>query len=165
MLPVNAKINGNISQSYFYDLERTIMSEVAQSQEIKTGKYWEKNFFVQGKYRPIFLLSNKELYNFVQKPDVKILREQKIPSIYNVSLKNPTKKIQPTPTPSSAQTYCDKAEMYYAMGNYEQAMKNFIQSYRIDPTNKQSCLGIAKILNRTNRELAQKYYSKAASLN
>jgi len=63
--------------------------------------------------------------------------------------------------PYNAFAFYLKGEIYSAQKNSQDAMKNYVLALKINPTSKQCCLGIAKILEPTNKELAQKYYDKA----
>ena len=244
VLPCSARIDGNISKTNFYDLEKTLMPEITPDLTLKTGKYWEKNLFHINKYRPIFMLSNKELYNFAPEKRVSAYQRVASPMIYNISLKEssikkislspPIKKVETkkalpkvaktvvepiTKTPSleqnqdalsaflfeqaknqgvesytklstaldlkktkkpanytlaldllddvtrtepyNAAAYNLKAEIYLAKNDPESAMKNYIEVLNLNPYSKESCLGIAKILEPTNKTLAQKYYDRA----
>lgn len=239
MLPANAKINGGISRQTFYDAEKTIMPEVVPDTNLTTQKYWEKNlFYGLGKYRPIFMLSNKELYNLKQEKRPSVVSRFSVPAIYNVSFKGGTVKriALSTPLASTAATnqlpkqvqkieqkteqksdlqsiylyetaknpeveaeqkidtaillketkldsnyllaidllndvtnkepynayaYYVKGELCSARHDTESAMINYIEALRLNPYSKQSYLGIAKILEPTNKTLAQKYYDKA----
>jgi len=40
-------------------------------------------------------------------------------------------------------------------------MENYVEAIKLNPTSKQSYLGIAKILENKNKELAKKYYEMA----
>lgn len=228
-LPSFAKIDGKVSFGHFYDTKKTIMSEVIVDKNIRTEKYWEKNLFYFNKYRPLFMLSNKELYDLMPKDNVSVVQRISTPSIYNISLKNSSiktvsfgsvskKKEQPKEVisaensdskvisvyekakgveiepeqkvdaaislknsknplsydlaidlldevikkePYNAYAYYLKGEVYSVQNKPESAMKNYIEALKINPTSKQSCLGIAKILEPTNKSLAQKYYEKS----
>jgi len=61
--------------------------------------------------------------------------------------------------------YYLKGNLDYNRKKYEDAMKNYVTSYKLNPYSVQSCLGIAKILDKTNKQLAQKYYEKAQMIN
>jgi tetratricopeptide (TPR) repeat protein len=229
ILPASAKLAGGISKAHFYDTEKTIMSETAPTTELKTGKYWEKNLFYFGKYRPLFMLSNKELLNLMPREKDSYLQRATAPAIYSISLKNSSfKKISlSAPTqksiahkkeitvqkpdlsmintyecaknpdvdseqkidaaislknsknpknynmaidllddvvrtePYNAYAYYLKGEIYSARKDNENAMKNYVEALKLNPTSKQSCLGIAKILEPTNKLLAQKYFERA----
>ena len=63
-----------------------------------------------------------------------------------------------------AHAYYLKGEIYYSFEKYELSMENYAKAFQINPNSYQSCLGIAKILDKTNKELSQKYYQKAAML-
>ena len=231
VLPVCAKINGGISKQHFYDLEKTLMPEITPDTSLQTEKYWEKNVFHVNKYRPIFMLSNKDLYDL--KPNKKTIASNRfaIPSVYTVSFKTTNvKKIslatvpQKVPKaqataqkpnenidlqsislyenaknqgvdsdqkietaillketkntknyllaidllddvtrkePYNAYAYYIKGELYSAQSDSENAMKSYVEALKLNPYSKQSCLGIAKVLEPTNKMLAQKYYEKA----
>lgn len=233
ILPSFAKIEGKIFKGHFYDTEKTIMTEASTDKEIKTGKYWEKNLLYFGKYKPLFMLSNKDLYNLMPKEKVSISQRIATPSIYSVSLKtnsikaisltqpaaakkhsNAEKTIQANSKkqdnsllakyeeaknpqtepetkldvamllkdsklpanydlaidllndvikkePYNALAFCTKGEIYSQKDDFDNAMQNYIEALRLNPASKQSYLGIAKILEPTNKELAQKYYEKA----
>lgn len=229
ILPSYAKIEGKISKQHFYDTEKTIMPEVETDTTIRTGKYWEKNLFYLNRYRPLFMLSNKELYNLMPEKKVSIVQRINTPSVYNISLKSTSiSAIMPTPSikkqevkkktstpkisdiqslalyeqaknqgvdcdkkvdtalilketkiasnyklaidllddvtrdePYNAYAFCIKGELYSKKNDSENAMKNYVEALKLNPYSKQSCLGIAKILEPTNKTLAQKYYDKA----
>lgn len=232
ILPSFARLDGMVSKGHFYDNEKTIMSEVSPDVTIKTGKYWEKNLFYFGKYRPLFMLSNKELYNLKQQQMPSLIHRITTPSVYNISLRTssiknislstpakitvkqePTKIITKTDKsndrlifeyeqaknpdmdtdkkvetaislknskrdanytyaidllddvtklePYNAYAFCLKGEIYAAQKDFEKAMKNYVEALKINPTSKQCCLGIARVLENTNKELAQKYYDRA----
>lgn len=218
----------SISKSHYYDPEKTIMVEIEPNKTLKTGKYWEKNLFYTNKYRPLFMLSNKELYDLMPTENVSIVQRITTPSVYNISLKTasiktislnqprikpvvqaskkqntnsqntniiyeqaknpnvePEKKIeaalllQKSKTPSNYKLAIDllddvtnkepynayafylKGELYALKRDSQNAIKNYVEALKINPVSKQCCLGIAKILEPTNKQLAQKYYEKA----
>lgn len=251
-LPSFANFNGIVYKSHFYDTEKTIMTEVPLSKTLKTGKYWDQNIFYFNKYRPIFMLSNKDLYDLMPKQNISVVQRINTPAVYNISLKtasiktislvqpNTEKKLEKTsekvaekivtqnkpnsqniiaaknPTnntnyfsiyeqaknpgtesetkvdtaillknskdlsnyklafdllddvtreePYNAYAFYIKGELYAQKKDYTNAMKNYVESLKINPTNKQCCLGIAKILENTNKELAHKYYDRAMLL-
>lgn len=221
------------------------MPEIKQDLTLKTGKYWEKNLLYINKYRPIFMLSNKELYKITPEKKANADQNTSTQMIYNISLKTsavkkislaePTKKSEikktvPNPTktvkapaaktltleenqdalstflfeqaknqgvesytkistalslkqtkktanydlalnllddvtrvePYNAAAYNLKAEIYLAKNDPESAMKNYIEVLNLNPYSKESCLGIAKILEPTNKTLAQKYFERAS---
>lgn len=222
-----------ISKSHYYDPEKTIMVEVVPNKTLKTGKYWEKNLFYNSKYRPLFMLSNKELYDLMPTENVSIVQRITTPSVYNISLKSASVKTisfnKPAPKqtvkqttqtaskpvnkqninfastyeqaknpdvetekkveaalilqksktisnyslaidllndvtnkePYNAYAFYLKGELFWAKKDPQNAMKNYIEALKINPTSKQCCLGIAKVLEPTNKLLAQKYYDKA----
>lgn len=245
ILPSYSKLSGGISKSHFYDLEKTIMTDVSADTDIKTSKYWEKNLLYINKYRPLFMLSNKELFDLMPKENISIVERISAPSIYNISLKtNSIKKVSFAPVskktketkkiamastpvklvphenknnkqkfdskfislyeqaknpeiepetkidtatllkdskqpanynlaidllddvtrvePYNAYAFYLKGEIFSMQDDTENAMKNYVEALKINPTSKQSCIGIAKILQPTNKELAQKYYDRAA---
>lgn len=236
ILPSLAKIDGEVSRNCFYDTDKTLMTEIFPNKTLKTGKYWEKNlFYFSNKYRPLFMLSNKELYNLMPKEHVSVVRRITTPSVYNVSLKTASIKtisLNPAPSvpvlkksaevpkfvnkinkldtalfsqyeeaknpqtepekkmetalslkesknisnyrlaidllddvtrqePYNAYAFYLKGELFAECKSPENAMKNYIEALRLNPASKQSCLGIAKILEPTNKQLAQKYYDLA----
>lgn len=230
ILPSFAKIDGGISKTHFYDTDKTIMTEISQDKTIKTEKYWEKNLLYANKYRPLFMLSNKELYDLMPKERISVVQRITAPSVYNISLKTSSiKKISLTPIkttneliptkvkknteqpkvitsiyeqaknpdiepekkieaalllkkskdssnynlaidllddvtlkePYNAYAFYLKGELYSQKKDSENAMKNYIEALKINPTSQQCCFGIAKILEPTNKQLAQKYYDKA----
>lgn len=250
ILPAFARIEGKISKNHFYDTDKTIMIEETPDQTLKTGKYWSTNLFYFSKYRPLFMLSNKELYNLMPRENVSIVQRITTPSIYNISLKaasikpisfnalppanlpiavkknNSAPKPQVVPEkvtikeftakevnsdirlisqyeqsknpeteseqkietalllkaskkisnyklaidllddvtryePYNAYAFYLKGDLYAEQQDNENAMKNYIEALRLNPTSKQPCLGIAKMLEPTNKELAQKYYDLA----
>lgn len=232
-LSANAKIDGSISKQHFYDLEKTIMPEILPVTEMKMEKYWDTNLFHINKYRPIFMLSNKELYCARTDRKVNVINRLSVPSVYNVSFKaSSVKKISLAPAkapapvakkeiqtpkavesvdlqsitlyesaknqgvdsdqkietalllketknvsnyllaidllddvtriePYNAYAYYIKGELYSAQSDTQAAMKNYVEALKLNPYSKQSCLGIAKILEPKNRKLAQKYYDRA----
>lgn len=236
VLPSFAKFDGEVSKSHFYDTDKTIMTEAPLNKTLTTGKYWENNLFYFNKYRPLFMLSNKDLYDLMPKENVSVIQRIATPSVYNISLKTasiktfsldpqpPAKKhIEPKAEPkkvvanvskpdsilvslyeqaknpdTEAETKVDtaillkeskklsnyglaidllddvtkkepynayafylKGELYSEQKDSENAMKNYVEAIRINPTSKQCYFGIAKVLEPTNKELAQKYYAKA----
>lgn len=233
ILPSFAKIEGGISKHHFYDAEKTLMPEINTDLTIKTGKYWEKNLFYMNKYRPLFMLSNKDLYNLMPEKKASVIQRITAPSVYNVSLKTAsiTKPLPVIPSikndtvkkkvvkenksdkadidlksiyeqaknrgvdsdqkidaaltlkktktasncnlamdllndvtkeePFNAYAFYIKGEICAQQSDSENAMKNYLEALRLNPCSKQSCLGIAKILEPTNKELAQKYYARA----
>lgn len=235
VLPSFAKLEGSVSKGLFYDVEKTIMTEVVPNQTLKTGKYWEKNLLHFNKYRPVFMLSNKELYDLMPRENVSVVQRIIAPSVYNISLKTASiKKVSLTSTqqtnlltsvkvkpsesqarvenkknissiyeqaknpdiepekkidaaislmesknssdyslaidllddvikkePYNAYAFYLKGELYSKQKDSEKAMKNYVEALKINPTSKQCCLGIAKILEPKNKSLAQKYYDRA----
>lgn len=239
-LPAYSKLDGGISKSHFFDTEKTIIEDIQPDTTIKTGKYWEKNLFYANKYRPLFMLSNKELFDLTPKDDM-VETRLSTPSVYNISLKTnsiktisftqnkkktATPKIATKPKakiekplihknnqevaasiyeqaknpevepeskikaaillknskktsnyllaldllddvtrkePYNAYAFYLKGELYSIQNSPQSAMKNYVESLKINPTSKQCYIGIAKILELTNKELAQKYYAKADS--
>lgn len=228
ILPTFAKMDGRVSQDFFYDTEKTIMTELAPSKTLSTEKYWSQNVVALRKYRPMFMLSNKELYDLMPRENVSIVQRISTPSVYSISLKtasissvslNPiakkatqpavNKQVSPKSTsiwaslyeqaknpdtdsekkletalllkdskspenyymaidllnditkkePYNAYAFYLKGELYAAQKKPETAMQNYVEALKINPTSKQSCLGIAKILEPTNKLLAQKYYA------
>lgn len=233
-LPSLAKIQAGVSKSHFYDTEKTIMTDMPLDKTIKTEKYWEKNLLYFNKYRPLFMLSNKELYNLMPKENVSVVQRISTPAVYNISLKSASIKnvslvpvssknesVQKKSTvlsndslsnltlyyelaknpdidsdkkidtaillknskkdsncnlaidllddvtkqePYNAYAFYLKGEIYSGKKDTENAMKNYIESLKINPTGKQSCLGISKILESTNKELSKKYHDRAMLL-
>lgn len=247
VLPSYANFEGKIAKNHFYDCEKTIMSENVFDKTLTTGKYWEKNLFYANKYRPLFMLSNKELYDLMPKESISIVQRISTPSIYNISLKTatinkvsitqiPKRQIEPnknvqlqkqtTPKkvmakqplekqplydlqakslyegakgsdvdsekkidtavllknskntynytlainlldevtkqePYNAYAFYLKGEIYSGKKDPQNAMKNYIEALKINPCSKQCCIGIAKILEPTNKTLAQRYYERA----
>ena len=233
VLPSFAKIDGGISKNNFYSTDNTIMSEIIPNKTLITEKYWEKNLFYFNKYRPLFMLSSKELYDLLPKEDISVMQRIRTPSVYNISLKtssvrkislvssSPPSRKEYKPTnivaknnkpdikliskyeqaknpeiepekklevviilknsknisnyklaldllddvikkePYNAYAFYIKGELYSQQNDFENAMKNYIEALKINPYSKQSCIGIAKILELTNKELAQKYYDRA----
>lgn len=233
--PSFAKIDGKISKSNFFDKDRTLMTEIAPDKTLKTEKYWEKNLLYFNKYRPIFMLANKELYDLMPKENISIVQRISTPAVYNISLKTATiKKIslsQPKPAvqakkqepttkvvakepkhdskmiafyeqaknpeiepeqkidvatmlkdsknpanydlaidllddaikkePYNAYAYYLKGEIYSQKNDPTNAVKSYAEALKINPSSKQCCLNIAKILEPSNKELAQKYYNMA----
>lgn len=234
--PSIANFEGKVTKSHFYDTEKTLMTEMTADKNLKTGKYWEKNLLYFNKYRPIFMLTNKELYDLMPKENVGVVQRISAPAIYNVSLKTATiKKVslsqpkaiaqtkqteQPTKTvavkevkhdskmiafyeqaknpevepeqkidvatmlkdsktpanydlaidllddvtrkePYNAYAYYLKGEVYTQKNDSANAVKNYAEALKINPSSKQCYLNIAKILEPTNKELAQKYYDMA----
>ena len=66
--------------------------------------------------------------------------------------------------PQNAHVYFLRGEIYYKLQNYDKAMENYAHALQINPKSYQCCIGIAKILDKSNHELALKYYEKASSL-
>lgn len=241
ILPSFANFEAEISKNSFYDTEKTIMTQITPNETLKTGKYWANNLFYSNKYRPLFMLSNKELYDLMPKENVSIVQRINTPSIYNISLKSSsitavsltpvkTENLSITPKsntviyapknivktdeinaklisqyeeaknpqadietklktalllkesasasqqklaidllddvtkkePYNAYAFCLKGELYSQLKDSQNAMKNYIEALKLNPTSKQCYLGIAKILESTNKQLAQKYYEKAS---
>ncbi len=229
-LPTLAKVTGRVSQDLFYDTESTIMTEIEPNTTIRASKYWEKNLLHFNKYRPIFMLSNKELFKLMPEEKVSVVQRISTPSVYNISLKTASiktvslnskpavyskntqtkqqkneaqdayqlifesakgldidtdKKIEAAIElknaqkssyshlalelldevtkiePFNAYAFYLKGEIYSQQNSPKSALKNYIQALRINPASKQSCLGIAKVLEPTNKQLAQKYYERA----
>lgn len=255
IMPSFAKIEAGITQTYFYNTEKTLMSEVSQDKTLKTEKYWTNNPFYFSKYRPLFMLSNKELYDLKPKERPSVVQRFTAPSVYNISFKTasittislgsedsrvrPTHRNQQTPLdiraqfnpvqnaqmptktvaqasledrkfmyeyeqaknpdadsdakidaalylrdskkvvhhrlaldllddvtrvePYNAYAFYLKGEIYAKDKSPQNAMKNYVAALRLNPTSKQCYLGIAKVLEPTNKSLAQKYYAKAAA--
>jgi len=237
LLPSFAKIDGEISKDHFYDTDKTIMTETSLNKTLVTGKYWEKNLFYLNKYRPLFMLSSKELYDLMPNEKVSVVQRIATPSVYNISLKTSSiKKVSLTPIPVkkeaksgntlqkndnsvksqesdlklislyeqaknpdvepekkvdaaillkeskkfsnyklaidllndvtnkepyNAYAFYLKGELYFEQKDSGNAIKNYVESLKINPTSKQCCLGIARILEPTNKELAKKYYDKS----
>lgn len=246
-----AKIETGISQSHFYDTEKTIMNEVAPDASPRTEKFWSNNPFYFSKYRPLFMLANKELYDLTPLAERENVVQRVVPpSVYNVSLKsssiisvslasesdsnkqmpvikdsrahfNPIQNaaspaiafVKPNfeerkylfeyeraknpdvdsdekieaanylkeskslshhkmaldllddvtvKEPYNAYAFYLKGEIYAKDKSPQNAIKNYVAALRLNPTSKQCYLGIAKVLEPTNKSLAQKYYEKAA---
>ncbi len=88
-----------------------------------------------------------------------VLKESKNISNYNLALDlldDVTRQ-----EPYNAYAYNLKGDIYFVKNDKENAMKNYVEALKLNPLSKQSCLGIAKILEPTNKELAQKYFEKA----
>ena len=232
-LPSVAKINGEISKSHIYDVEKTIMSEIIIGEKIQNEEYWDENLTYFSKYKPLFMLSNKELFNFNSKPKRKIIKRVVTPSVYRISLKNssikPVSNLTDLPVqeksavaklemktvkeetpellaqykkakgqnmdsdkkieiatvlkssqktenytlaidllndvteqePYNAYAFYLKGEIYSVQKDLKNAIMNYAQALKINPSSKKCCLGIAKAIEPTNKELAQKYYNKA----
>lgn len=250
-VPSFAKIEAGIMQTHFYDTEKTIIKEVALDTTLRTEKFWSNNPFYFSKYRPLFMISNKEIYDL--KPVVEranVVQRAVSPSVYNVSLKNssitsislkpesgnaprvmvkdsraqfnPVQNasapiIVATPQkpeesrfifeyeraknpyvdsdekieaanllkaskslsyhkmaldllddvtknePYNAYAFYLKGEIYAKDKSPQNAIKNYVAALRLNPTSKQCYLGIARVLESTNKSLAQKYYEKAAA--
>jgi tetratricopeptide (TPR) repeat protein len=246
-LPAAARLEGGIFQGHFYDTQSTIMSDIIPETTIKTGKYWDNNPLYFNRYRPLFMLSNKELYSVAPEKKESIFERILAPSVYNISLKNSSvtrislsaqpplpkavaKKYPPVITravselpsnpvaeekpqssllaenptvpiekrneealnstenlkdtnktsnynmpidmldevtqkePYNAEAFSAKGDIYYMQGDMEKAMQNYAQALKINPYCKQSCLGIAKILEQSDKPLAQKYFARANAL-
>ena len=104
VLPSFAIMDIKITKDYYYDTQSTIMSEAEPQKAPANDEFWTKNVFHLGKYRPLFMLSNKELYKLI--PQEKMYVSQRIytPSIYNISLKNySVNHISLTPKPVQRQ--------------------------------------------------------------
>lgn len=227
-LSASASIKGGILKSHFFDTQNTVMTQLNLDKSVKTGKYWDKNLFYVNRYRPLFMLSNKELYDLMPQEEQSVVQRIVAPSVYNISLKTasvtkislaPDRKSLKTVTvskplsqnaivepltnistetaeeklneaiflkntnknsnysialnilnqvtkvePYNAQAYCEKGDIYYLQGDMENSMRNYAQALKINPYCKEGCLGIAKILEPTDKVLAQKYLSRANSL-
>jgi tetratricopeptide (TPR) repeat protein len=235
ILPSFAKMNGTVSKNHFYDTETTLINDVLPKKILKTEEYWDKNIFYVNKYRPLFMLSNKELYDLIPKQRTSIVQRITTPSVYNISLKTAsikkislstglisqkqeqkqkpqnithktskiddslilkyeqaknintasTQKIETAiilkesknianyllaidllnavtqAEPYNAYAFYIKGEIYFAQEDFKNAMKNYIAALKINPYSKQSYFSIAKILEKTDKELAKKYYDKA----
>lgn len=234
ILPSYAKIDGGISKTNFFDTSKTIMEEIEPNYTLTTGKYWDSNPLRVNKYRPLFMLSNKELFSLMPRDEVGVVQRISAPTVYNISLKSSSiTKVSLNPSPAKALNLPPKAvvkpvlkqefnseynsiyeqaknpnvepeakvdaaillknskitsnyiraidllndvtrkepynayafylkgEVYGAQKDSQNAMKNYIQAIKINPTSKQCYFGIAKILESSNKELAQKYYALA----
>lgn len=238
IIPSFAKIDGKVSKGHFFDKDKTLTTEITPDTTIKTEKYWEKNLLYFNKYRPIFMLANKELYDLMPNENVSIVQRIATPAVYNISLKTATiKKVSLNPPAKTAQAkkpqqpakivakeitepkhetkmmsfyeqaknpdvepenkidvatmlkdsknsanydlaldllddairkepynayaYYLKGEIYSQKNDSVNAVKNYAEALKINPSSKQCCLSIAKILEPTNKELAQKYYNMA----
>lgn len=230
ILPSYSKIDGGVSKTHFFDTEKTIMTEMELDKSLTTGKYWEKNLLRVNKYRPVFMLSNKELFDLMPNDEVSVVQRITSPTVYNISLRTssiqkislgstPKKQTEPKKTipvakktsinflsiyeqaknpeiepeqkieaalklkeskiatnyvmaidllndvtkkePYNAYAFYLKGEIYSVQKNSQNAIKNYVEALRINPTSKQCCLGIAKVLEPTNKTLAQKYYEKS----
>lgn len=249
VLPSLANIEIGISKSHFYDSEKTIMTDETPDKTVLTEKYWANNPFYFNKYRPLFMLSNKELYKVMPKNNIEVVQRIYAPSVYNISLKNSSiitislsqpkstnppsaakpktsvpvakKEIKPEKIvakanisdaklisqyeqaknpgaesetkiniaislkesnnksncklaidllddvtkkePYNAYAFYLKGEVYSKLKDSENAIKNYVEALKLNPTSKQCYLGIAKVLEPTNKKLAQKYYDKAGA--
>jgi len=230
ILPSYSKIDGGVSKTHFFDTDKTIMTEMSLDKTLTTGTYWEKNFLRTNKYRPVFMLSNKELFDLMPNEEVSVVQRISSPTVYNISLRSssiqkislgstakkqtePKKAVAVTKKPGvnflsiyeqaknpdsepeqkieaalqlknskiatnyamaidllndvtkrepyNAYAFYLKGEIYSAQKNSQNAIKNYVEALKINPTSKQCCLGIAKVLEPTNKTLAQKYYDKA----
>lgn len=239
ILPTFAKIEAGISKTHFYDTEKTIMTQESSDKTIKTEKYWSNNPFYFSKYRPLFMLSNKELFDLMPQEKVSVVQRITAPSVYNISFKtssittisltpykpqmsniavkketvqkeaaktsfedrkfifeyerakNPdvdsdekieaarflrdSKKVAhhkwaidllddvTRKEPYNAYAFYLKGDIYSKAKDSQNAIKNYVEALKLNPTSKQCYLGIAKVLEPTNKKLAQKYYEKAAA--
>lgn len=101
VLPSFALMDAKISKGHFYDSDSTIMNEIIPEKSLSTGEYWTRNVLHFNKYRPLFMLSNKELYNLMPQDKVSISQRISTPSIYNISLKaSSINKISLNPAPA-----------------------------------------------------------------
>lgn len=245
-----AKIEAGITRTHFYDTEKTIMKEVSLDVTPRTEKFWSNNPFYFSKYRPLFMLANKELYDLTPLAErANVVQRIVAPSVYNVSLKsssivsvslkpdsenaarsvikdsrahfNPMQNTtssniaaaQPSfeerkyifeyeraknpcvdsdekieaanflktsksvshhkmaldllddvteKEPYNAYAFYLKGEIYAKDKSPQNAIKNYVAALKLNPTSKQCYIGIAKVLEPTNKPLAQKYYEKAA---
>ena len=236
----HAKIEGAVSQEHFFDSKKTLTPEIKVQKEAKIQEYWSENALQINKYKPFFMLSNKELYNF--KPEPKKTYSYKVPSVYNVSFKSSkvktvsfdktdqiktlrelkdidkAKEANKAPKdaksttnlqalkmyekmkstnvdadekinvaitlketkrypnyqlalnlldevtekePYNAYAFFIKGEVYSAKKDIEHAVINYVEALRINPYSKKSYLGLARVIEPTNKALAQKYYEKA----
>lgn len=87
VIPAYANISGGISQTNFYDTEKTIMTDLAADKEMVTEKYWSKNLFYPNKYKPLFMLSNKDLFDLTAPKKISRIQRNDVPSVYNISFK------------------------------------------------------------------------------
>ena len=55
--------------------------------KMANSTYRFKNLFYSNKYRPLFLLSNRELYDLMPRENIGIVNRISTPSVYNISLK------------------------------------------------------------------------------
>ena len=228
ILPACAGINGSISKSSFYDTEKTIMTDLSNDKTIITGKYWGKNLLYPYKYKPLFMLSNKDLVDLNPVKQTRVVKRVRIPAVYNISLTSASitpvslkQEIKSIPQdddlinanpetdwislyeqskssdvevktkiesavllrnsnkqsnynlaidllddvlqmePYNAYAYYLKGELYSIQNSPELAMKNYIKALKINPASKECFIGIAKILEPKNKQLAQKYYNMA----
>ena len=237
--PSFAFFNGKISKNHIFDSQTTLMNDLPDIKDLKNDEYWTKNIFYLNKYRPLFMISNKDLYEIAPKEEVNPVESQVVtPSVYNISFKtssissvsfkpivsakfnqhkkpvtrkktvvaskdsvknnlalkyeqakNPgvdsDEKIQVAvmlkntknpanynmafdllndvirKEPYNAYAFYLKGALYAQRRDSANAMKYYVQALKINPLSKQTCLGIAKVLEPTNKTLAQKYYQKA----
>lgn len=100
-LPSFALIDAKITKGYFYDPDSTIMNEITPQKTLSTEEYWTKNVLHFNKYRPLFMLSNKELFDLMPQDRVSVSQRISTPSIYNISLKSTSiNKISLNPYPA-----------------------------------------------------------------
>lgn len=210
---------------------------MATNPKIKTEQYWDKNIFASNKYRPLFMISNKEIYKLVPEKKQSVFERFSAPTVYSISLKGSsikrislsssiissantkkaakieqksdkkndlqsislfeqvkgkdvdtdkkmdvaillrnTKKTSnydlaidlldeiTNEEPYNVNAFNLKGDIYLVKNDKEKAMKNYTEALKINPYSQQSCIGIARILEPTDKELAQKYYAKAKEL-
>lgn len=253
-LPASANLQGGVFKTNFIDTSDTISVEIKPETKIKLSKYWDTNFFCLNRYRPLFMLSNKDLIKLMPEHNQSVVERIMTPSVYSISFRNssithislksqpviplkfakkyspiithneniPTKTIsiknpeiktitppkdttQLRPTKIAKEESCEdlikkavmlkntkksanyttalnilnqvlkkepknvtalivKGDIYYQKGEMENSMQNYANAVRINPLSKDGCLGIAKILEQTDKMLAQKYFARANSL-
>ncbi len=109
-----------------------------------------------------------ELYEQAKNPDtdtdIKIDIAKKLKDTHNIQncimaldILNDVTKLEPY----NAYAFYLKGELFIYKKDANNAMKCYLEALKINPTSKQCYLGIAKILESSNKTLAQKYYDKA----
>lgn len=168
ILPSFANFYNSSANPCSYDSNKTIKAESSYILDttITTQKYWNDNLMYFNKYSPLFMLSNSELYDLIQKEQSaesadleKKINDALTDKDYSLALNLLNDLI--AQEPYNAYAFYQKGEIYSQKKDFDSAMKNYVAALKINPASQQCYLSIAKILEPTNKELAQKYYEKA----
>lgn len=87
ILPSYAIMDATISKGHFYDTTSTIMKEVEPDKSMPSEEFWTRNVFRFNKYRPVYMLSNKDIFNLIPQENVSTTQRVSAPAVYYVSLK------------------------------------------------------------------------------